>query len=231
MEGQSEYLQPGESISQRKKDEIIDSSVTKEVEVVNVVSPILFFVKLRAEIDVYFVMKQSLAIFYGSGGQGSSHRLAPYMLRPLHYTAVNFSGIWIRLFIYTVCFTTKTVMGMSVDFGKVLTLEITEYAFYPLHRLFASLPPQAVHCRLLNVQPIKTRKCELKGIEIFYSLTGIDRKLGALFVQSDQENADTYDVVLVDITNEEEPSFIVEKMVDAGCVKMSIQSKKKRKTR
>ncbi|XP_033229152.1 uncharacterized protein LOC117180765 [Belonocnema kinseyi] len=221
MDVPAEYLGPGEHLAQRQTSEIVNNSLTREVEVISVVDPLLFFVKLREEMDSYYTLKQSLAIFYGPGGQGSCHQVPPYMLRPYSYNVVNYNGLWIRFLVFSVTFSTKTVLGMSVDFGKVLTLDMTEQSFYPLHRLFASLPPQAIHCRLFNVKPVKRKGCEMKGVEILNSMTGIDRKLGAIFVQLDREIIDTYEVVLVDITNEEQPVFIVEEMIAAGCVKMN----------
>ena len=224
-----EYLGPGEHVSQRPSADLLkNNNEPKRIEVINIVNPLFFFVKLLDEVDSYYTLKQSLAIFYGPGGQGSNQRLAPYMLRPFTYAVVNYNGIWIRFLICSVTFSTRTVMGMSVDFGKALTLDITEHDFFPLHRLFASLPPQAIHCTLYNVIPVKRKGWEMKGVEILSTMTGIDRKLGAIFVELDSKTIDTYGIILVDLTNEEEPSFIVEKMFNAGCMKMKTQRKRRK---
>ncbi|KZC13290.1 Tudor domain-containing protein 5 [Dufourea novaeangliae] len=144
----------GESVGQLNvADLVTDEKPYIEVVVVEVFTPSFFWVQLRKKQKSFKTFMDDLHTFYTTKHQ--DYVIPPVVLEKGLNCACMYNNIWHRGIIKTVK-PDLQVTVMFYDYGTLKTYPPD--AVYYLHRVFSSIPAQAIPCGLINTRPYKGLK-------------------------------------------------------------------------
>ncbi|XP_076293057.1 uncharacterized protein LOC143215117 isoform X2 [Lasioglossum baleicum] len=153
----------GESVGQVSVTDLVSEEKPYiEVVVVEVFTPTFFWIQLRKKQKAFKTFMDDLHNFYVTKHQ--DYVIPPVILEKGLNCACKYNNMWHRGIIKTV----KPDMQVTVmfyDYGTLKTYKPNE--IYYLHRMFSTLPAQAIPCGLYNVRPYQATKWTLAATHQF----------------------------------------------------------------
>ncbi|XP_076232946.1 uncharacterized protein LOC143178290 isoform X2 [Calliopsis andreniformis] len=144
----------GECVGQiNVEDLVVNEKPYIEVVVVEVFTPSFFWIQLRKKQKIFKTFMDDLHEFYSR--KSEEYVIPPVVLEKGLNCACIYNGIWHRGIIKTVK-PDLQVTVMFYDYGTLKTYP-PDAIFY-LHRMFSSIPAQAIPCGLINTKPYKGSK-------------------------------------------------------------------------
>ncbi|XP_043507547.1 uncharacterized protein LOC122527423 isoform X1 [Frieseomelitta varia] len=133
-----------------------------EVIVVEVFTPSFFWIQLRKKQNIFKTFMNDLNNFYAV--QYEQYIIPPVVLEKGLNCVCIYNGIWHRGIIKTVKPDFQVTI-MFYDYGTLKTY--SPDAVYYLHRMFSTLPAQAIPCGLINTRPYKASKWSRSATHYF----------------------------------------------------------------